>query len=487
MKPTYVKMEDAMSRRDFIKIGAAATAGLRMFGIKEAAADAPFEDQPNLLIIHTDQQSCWTISRYGGTLVDTPNIDRIGKEGATFNNFFTNSAVCTPSRGCFITGRYPHAHGAYRNNIELNRDEVTLALALQRNGYETGYAGKWHLDGEPKPGWMVPSRSMGFEDCRYMFNRGHWKKITEDSNGIAKESQYKVIGDEKTYTTDWLADKTIDFIKRSRKKPFFFMVSIPDPHTPFTVRSPYDTMFKTEDMPIPSTFSQKNLPRWAKAIRRNGPYALKKPKREEVLRRNKAGYCGEVKCIDDNVGRILNCLDEQGILDNTIVVFTTDHGEYMGEHGMQAKNHLYETAYRIPLLVRWSKKIAKETVIDNIASTVDFKPTMLRLMGFEPTGTEQGYDASALLQGKKTNWQDISFIHHSSLKQAGIFTPQYELAYVKDNDHILFDRVNDPDQVNNLFNDPKYKEIIEELAEQIVKHHIEVESPAASWLKELSR
>ena len=111
-------------------------------------------DRPNLLVIHTDQQNCWTLSAYGGTLVDTPNIGRLGQEGAIFRSFFTNSAVCTPSRGCLVTGRYPHAHGAYTNNIPLNRDEVTFAQVLLRDGYDTGYAGKWHLDGDRRPGWV---------------------------------------------------------------------------------------------------------------------------------------------------------------------------------------------------------------------------------------------------------------------------------------------------------------------------------------------
>jgi len=478
-------MESALSRRDFIKTGVATVAGLSALGSGARPAESSSERPPNLLIIHTDQQSSWTLGIYGGTLIDTPKLDAIGREGAVFNNFFTNSAVCTPSRGCFLTGRYPHAHGAYKNNIELNRDEMTIARVLQQNGYETGYAGKWHLDGTPKPGWMEPSRSMGFEDCRYMFNRGHWKKIVEDASGEAKQSPYKVIGDEKSYTTDWLASKTIDFIKRPREKPFFFMVSIPDPHTPYTVRPPYDTMLDPADMPIPSTFSEKNPPKWAAAARRGGRYAMKKPRRKEILRRNMAGYCGEVKCIDDNVGRILDCLAEQGILNDTIVVFSTDHGDYMGEHGLLGKNQLYETAYRIPMLIRWPKRIAENTVVDNIVSTVDFQTTILSLMDIEPSGREQGHDASAILQGQKADWPDVSFIHHASMKRAGIFTRQYELAYVQGNDHILFDRTNDPEQVNNLFSDTKYKNVIDELTEQIIAHSTEVDSPALPWLKEL--
>jgi len=441
---------------------------------------------PNLLIIHTDQQSSWTLGAYGGTLVSTPHIDSLASEGAIFRNFFTNSAVCTPSRGCLLTGRYPHAHGAYVNNIELNRDEVTLAHLLQKAGYETGYAGKWHLDGEAKPGWVKPQRSMGFADCRFMFNRGHWKKIVEQPEGDPEVFPLKEIGDKKTYSTDWLTDKTIDFLRKPRTRPFFFMVGIPDPHTPFTVRPPYDRMFKPEDMPIPSTFDQKDVPKWVVKVRRYTRQQGKTlAKRKAWLRKAKAQYCGEVKCIDDNVGRILACLRDTGQLDHTIVVFTTDHGEYMGEHGLLYKNQLYETAYRIPLLIRWPKRISRGTVINNIVSTVDFQPTILGLMGLAKSGREQGRDASGLLLGKKMEWKEEAFIHHSSLNRAGIFTERYELAYVKDGEHILFDRVNDPQQIKNLFYDPKYKKVVNELTRRVIQHNQAVKAPALKWLRDI--
>ena len=476
----------AIGRRQFLQ---AAAGGAAAAALGSAAMAGPESNsRPNLLIIHTDQQSSWTLGVYGGELVGTPRIDSIGREGAVLKEFFTNSAVCTPSRGCLITGRYPHCHGAYRNNIELSRDEVTLAEVLRRHGYDTGYAGKWHLDGPPKPGWMSPERSMGFADCRYMFNRGHWKKIVEGPDGAPKVQPYNVIGDQKTFTTDWLADKTIEFIGRKRSRPFFWMVSIPDPHGPFTVRPPYDTMYKPEDMPVPSTINQAGLP-WGNA----GPQRGRTRKgtqnaagREARCRQAKAKYCGLVKCIEENVGRILDCLAGQGILDETIVVFTTDHGEYMGEHGLYGKNQLYETAYHVPFLVRWPKKIAPGTKLDNVISTVDVQPTLLGLMGIEPGGREQGRDASPLWRGEKTDWADQSWLHHSSLTRAGIFTPEYELALVQGGGHALFDRVNDPDQLRNLYDDPARKKVVKDLTARVISHHRRVESPALEWLGPLA-
>jgi len=443
--------------------------------------------RPNLLIIHTDQQSWWTIGAYGGKVLETPNIDSLARDGALCTNFFTNSALCTPSRGCFLTGRYPHCHGAYRNNLPLNRDEITLAHVLRDAGYETGYAGKWHLDGTPRPGWVHPERSMGFDDCRFMFNRGHWKKIEEmPMRGVQPVVfPYDAIGEEGTYTTDWLTGKTVDFLRRDRTQPFFFMLSIPDPHGPEWVRAPYDTQFRPEDMPVPATFTEEGLPDWAEQARQKGPFPLYDPEREAKLRRRMALYCGEVALIDDCVGRLLDCLDELGILDETIVVFTSDHGEYMGEHGLQAKNHLYETAYRIPLLIRWPERIEPGTVLKSIVSTVDFQPTMLRLMAVEPCGREQGHDASPLLAGGSCEWTDEAFIHHSSLERAGIFTPHYELAYVKDRDPILFDRVNDPHQVSNLYGLPEYEGAVDALTQRVMSHHERVASPARHWLTDI--
>ncbi len=473
-----------MNRRQFLKTGAAAAAGALVApGVLGAPGARDPGSLPNVLVIYTDQQSCWTLSSYGADLIETPHIDSLARDGALFGNFFTNSAVCTPSRGCFQTGRYPHAHGAYKNNIPLGRDEVTFAQVLRERGYDTGYAGKWHLDGTRKPGWVKETRSMGYDDCRFMFNRGHYKKVEEQEAGDPQFSPYKVIGDAETYTTDWLARKTIEFIERPRENPFCYMVSIPDPHTPFTVRPPYDTMFQPAKMTIPATLGQKDLPLWVKKARESGK---QKPPSKKKLRSMKARYLGEVKLIDDSVGRILDCLEKKGILDDTIVIFTTDHGEYMGEHGLMAKNNLYEPAYRLPLLVRWPGKIKARTRVDRVVSTVDFQATLLGLIGVDPCGRHQGNDASPFLCGKETAWDDVAQIHHSSLERAGIFTPEFELAYVKESEAILFDRQKDPDQVQNLFAKKKYKKIVDDLFERIVAHHEETESPAAAWLKEMA-
>ena len=498
------------NRRQFLKSAALGAAGLASCSSGPESKEQPSgsNSQPNVLLIYTDEHSNWTLGAYGGKVAATPHLDSIGREGAIFNNFFVNSAVCTPSRGCLITGRYPHSHGAHTNNLELGRGQVTLAHLLRRQGYETGMAGKWHLDGEPRPGWITAERSMGFDDCQWMYNRGHWKRVIEkpegwpDNRSVSRAGQQVYVAEEPDgrpdmdysiraegeFFTDWLTGKALEFIKRPRDKPFFYYLSIPDPHGPDSVRAPYDTMFKPEDMPVPPTLYQEDLPDWAAATRdrtakAEGASSWRDPGREQLLRKRLAQYYGMVKCIDDNVGRILDTLREQNLLDNTLIVFTSDHGDYMGEHGLYNKNQLYETAHNVSMLMRWPRGIPGGTVVEECVSTVDVQPMILGLLGLEGSGREQGRDASPLLRGDGAHWDDEAFLHHSSLERAGIFTPEWEFALVKGGDSILFDRKNDPHQMRNLHGDPRHRSVVDELRQRVVSHHREVESPALKWLQ----
>ncbi len=229
-------------------------------------------------------------------------------------------------------------------------------------------------------------------------------------------------------------------------------------------------MYRPEDMTVPNTFKESSPKKGRKIT-------------AEQMRKYKAHYCGLVKCIDDNVGRILDALKDKHILDDTIIVFTTDHGEYMGEHGLYGKNQWYRTAYQVPFLVRWPKKIRPGTVINHFFTNVDVQQTLLGIMGIESCGREQGRDASGLLRGKKIEWANEAMIHHSSLESAGIFTPEYELVLKAKGNHMLFDRLNDPEQTKNLYNNPEYAKVMNGLAKRVIRHNIEVDSPAVSWLK----
>jgi len=471
-------------RRQFLQSSLGAAAGLAAAPLFTNDAGAP-PTHPNVLIVQTDQQSAWTLGAYGGTLVKTPHVDSLAASGVTFDHYLTNSGVCTPSRGCLMSGLYPHVNGSIKNNLPMKADAATFATVMRDAGYRTGYAGKWHLNGTPKPGWMSKERSFGFDDCRYMYNRGHWKTIVDREGDNPRTPPYGQIGDATTYTTDWLAQKSIDFLQMGKEdaRPFLWMVAIPDPHPPLTVRAPYAGRHQPGDMTVPVSLFERNRPAWAKG----GPVAKAGRNRdkkgvEQWLRVRKAKYCDMIPCIDDAVGRILAALEKTGRARDTIVVFTTDHGEYMGEHGLMNKNRIYDTAYRIPLVMRWPAGLAAGARMKHLVASIDVMPTLLGLCGLKVPTAVQGRDASALLKHGQAVWVDEVQQHHSSLRRGGIFTDRWQLCLVEEGDHVLFDRVEDPDQLRNLYADDGKKQVVRELTERIVDHHAAVASPATEWL-----
>ena len=279
------------------------------------ASPASRADEPrNVLIIQIDEHNFRTLGCYRQTLsqeqafvwgkeafVETPAIDSIARRGVICTSFYATSPVCTPSRAAFFTGLYPHQTGSHTNNEPMDSDIVTFAEVLRRDGYATGYAGKWHLDGPGKPQW-APRRQFGFSDNRFMFNRGHWKnfQLTDagprvGSRGKNDAPSYDVgDADDQTFATDWLADRAMDFIREHADEPFCYHLSLPDPHGPNTVRPPYDTMFADMVIRPPMSFSMANEnPAWAAVGGKNSAARF-----NPALM---ALYFGMVRCIYDNV------------------------------------------------------------------------------------------------------------------------------------------------------------------------------------------
>ena len=354
------------------------------------------------------------------------------------------------------------------NNVRLADDIITFAEILRRKGYATGYAGKWHLDGGGKPQW-APKRKFGFEDNRYMFNRGHWKKFEETAEGPRVAARkggkptYSVDGaDEKSFATDFLADRTIDFINAHRDEPFCYYLSLPDPHGPDTVRPPYDTMYADQVYTRPRTYDVAGVkkPKWASPA--GGGYKMNK-------------YYGMVRCIDDNVGRILATLKEAGVLDRTIVVFTSDHGDLRGEHHRHNKGVPYEGSARIPFLLRAPGHVPAGTVIDEALTCVDFLPTVLALMGVETAGKEEGRDASPFFRTGKApeGWKDIAFMRSAGKGDQGwvaVMTDRYKLVFGPGDMPWLFDLEKDPDEMKNFLLEPELRETVRELSKALVEY-----------------
>jgi arylsulfatase A-like enzyme len=451
--------------------------------------------RPNLLVIITDEHNFRTLGCYRelmsedqafvwgkGVKVETPNIDSIAKSGAICDRFYATSPVCTPSRAAFMTGFYPQNTGAIQNNLPLNDEMVTFAEVLRREGYATGYIGKWHLDGPGKPEF-TPKRKFGFEDNHYMYNRGHYKKMFEDKEGLRAESvkgsfNKKVNGaTPENFTTDFLTDRAIDFIRANKNTPFCCVLSIPDPHGPNAVRAPYNTMFL--DLP----FQQ---PKSALSDGENLPsYAATQP--ERFNKTSMALYFGMVKCIDDNVGRMIAALRETGVLENTFIVFTSDHGDLCGEHGRENKSLPMEASARISFVLKAPGVVKPGTVIHEPLANVDFKPTILSLMGIANPVKDEGRDASRLFTGnaKSADRRDVTFVRIGGGKQhaepdedsenvrsgwMGAFTSRYKFIVAPGEIPCLFDLEKDPNELTNFVRDTSKRQVIKRLGAELLNY-----------------
>lgn len=476
-----------MQRRNFLKTTAAT-------GSLAAVDGARAQDgkTPNLLIVHCDEHNFRTLGCYRDTLVpdqaymwgteslvETPHIDSLARDGVLCTKTYAATPVCSPSRSSFLSGQYPQHTPVTNNNVPLDDSVITFAEILGKAGYATGYAGKWHLDGDGKPQW-APKRKFGFADNRYMFNRGHWKQFEDTPDGPAVKAKdkkgqpsYSVEGaDEESFATDFLTQRCINFMEEHKATPFCYMLSIPDPHGPDTVRAPYDNMFSDAEVRKPRTFDKDKTkaPSWAMPAPRCN-YKM-------------AQYRGMVKCIDDCVGKLIAWLRSNDLYDNTIVVFTADHGDMRGEHHRQNKGIPLEASAKIPFVVRYPKQIPGGTRVDHVINTVDFLPTMLAMMGVETAGKEEGRDVSKLLATGKApkDWKDVTFFRSTGAPGSdkgwvGAVTPRYKLLLSDKDEPWLLDLEQDPDELTNYIGSPDHQEVVKALAQELATYGETHEDP----------
>lgn len=472
-----------------LPITAALAALLWCWHPSSMAADTPGgerPERPNLLVIMTDEHNFRTLGCYrrllppdqaymwGKAVVETPHLDWLAERGALCTSFYAVTPVCSPSRAAFVSGLYPHHTDVVSNNIPLRDGIVTFAEILRRQGYVTGYAGKWHLDGPGKPQW-APARKFGFSDNRFMFNRGHWKKLVLTPRGPRVGARrngkptYALDGaDEKTYTTDFLTDRAIEFLRAHAHEPFCYMLSIPDPHGPDTVRPPYDTMFAgmTFRPPRSAIAPVKELPSWGKRESKNF---------------HQSRYYGMVKCIDDNVGRILAVLRELKLLERTIVVFTSDHGDLRGEHGRQNKGVPYEASARVPFLLYDAHQVRPGTVVHEALTSVDFLPTVCDLMGVSVPHPVHGRNAATLFRTGRApaDWIDVAFLRSTETQPGWLaaVTDRYKLVFSANDPPWLFDLQTDPDELINHRDRPEYRPVLRRLARHLLDYAQRFDDP----------
>jgi arylsulfatase A-like enzyme len=487
-----------MKRRNFMELTGASLA-LSAFG---ASAVSKVRKPYNVLIIHTDEHNFRTLGCYrralpekealmwGSPAVETPHIDSIADRGLTADAFYCASPICGPSRATFISGLYPMQTGVIENDVRIHQDIETFAAALQRAGYATGYVGKWHLDGlqdeiirhmaekSGKPaknmyaapeyynGWVPPERGMGFADNRFMFDCWHGKKITSNPGGGNPEMFHPLeIGDEKTFMTDWLADRTNEFIEQHKDEPFCCMVSIPDPHGPDYVREPYLSMYRDSPFEVPYTGRKDpaTAPAWAR---------MTDPKPQD----KDDAYFGMVKCIDDNVGKMLKKIDELGLTDRTMVLFTSDHGDMRGEHGRQNKGIPYEASARIPFVIAAPGLIPAGVRTDGALNTVDFKPTLLSLLGISAQKPSAGRDASAVFRGEPVSrdWNKLIFSRSPAVREGSgwlmVTDGRYKLIASPLEPLWLIDLKKDPAELVNRAGDPELEPLRTRMAKALLEY-----------------
>jgi arylsulfatase A-like enzyme len=338
-----------------------------------SAAGALAAPRPNLLFLVADQWRGQALPSAGDLNLIAPNLSRLAREGVDFQRAYTSYPVCCPSRAAMLTGRFPHAAGVPRNHMRLPLSETTMSGELQRAGYRTGYIGKWHLDGNENPGFVPPSRRRGFDYwAAYNVAHRHYGSVYfRDTPDPVRAAGFE---------PDDLTRLAIEFI-RDGKQPFFLYVSWVAPHPPLTPPARH-AIYDPERIRL-----RPNVPA--------GHHAQ--------TRKNAAAYYGLCSAVDENLGRLLAELDRRKLSEDTIVVFTSDHGYMLGSHGLDTIDEPYEEACRTPLLIRYPRRIKARTERSAVISNVDYAPTLLSLCGLQPTPGMQGTDLSGWLTGRRGN------------------------------------------------------------------------------------
>jgi len=454
--------------------------------------NSTIEHKPNIVIIYPDQMRPDTIGYRGNSHVRTPNIDRLAKHGTSFQNAFVHYPLCSPFRASFLTGRYAHETGVLTNHTSIDTTLPSLASVLSDIGYRTGYVGKWHLDGGDKPGFIPPGpRRMGFQSF-VGFNRGHayLKSIYfKDS-----EQPYHYPGFEPDYQTRHI----IEFIETSitdfPDQPFLAYVSYGPPHFPMNMPEDVAIHYTPQNVPLPRGVPNPSKQMWRqklslyqecggeeRALQQSQAVTDKQlilgAESETEIRNYIAGYYSLIENIDDNVGKILDFLDEKNLSENTIVVFMSDHGDMLGQHGYYCgvKRNPYREAAQVPLIIRYPRYVeAGQTIEGLIDLAVDGMPTLLELCDVPIPASVHGKSAAPILYGQSKIHRDKVF--YQSIRQpngpTGGYFPFTERGvrtqkwlYVRTESHpkILIDLENDPYEEMNLIEDGKYSTIMTEL------------------------
>jgi arylsulfatase A-like enzyme len=467
------------------------------------------EDRPNIVFIMTDDHAAHAIGAYGSQVNETPHLDRLAREGALLTSVFATNSICTPSRATILTGQYSHLNGVTMFN-RFDSARTTVATLLQRGGYHTGMIGKWHLGSDP----------VGFDRWQILPGQGAYF----DPVFYTAQGETTFTG---RYATDVITDLALDFVReRPRDKPFFLMMHHKAPHRPWEPTAAEAARFAARRIPEPVTFwdsyatrtdaLHENQQRVAADLTNNDlkiapppglagqaleDWRAQKPDTVTVDRAGTAvtltgealvrwkyqrymrDYLATVQSVDDSVGRVLAFLDEQGLARNTLVIYTSDQGFFLGDHGLFDKRFMYDESIRMPFLVRWPRVIPAGTRSDAIGLNVDFAPTFLDAAGLSPSPDMQGRSLLPVLRGKTpSDWRTSMYYryyhdpgHHNTRAHYGVRTGTHKLIHFwKKDQWELFDLVKDPHELHNLYGEAGLEAITASLKAELQRLKREV-------------
>lgn len=487
--------------------------------------------KPNIIFIISDDHAYQAISAYGSKLIQTPNIDRLAKEGMLFTNACVANSICAPSRATILTGKHSHINGKIDNRRPFDTTQVTFPTIFQNNGYKTAMFGKLHFGNNPK----------GVDEFMILPGQGNY--INPDF--ISTNGEKVRMGG---YVTDIITDLTLDWLKKESNvsEPFMMMYMHKAPHRPWWPRADkfkeyskktfpepaslfddyqnrgtaartaemnllqhmmynHDSKIRPEtiaqmgDLVAPSVQEYKNgyygpydraTPEQKAAYEptldsinnffvENWPKMTEKEKMKWKYQRYVQDYLATISSVDDNVGRLLDYLEESGLAENTIVIYTSDQGFYLGEHGWFDKRFIYDESFKTPLLVKWPGVVEPGTVENEMVQNLDFAQTLLDAAQITPPADMQGESLLPLLKGEKEKWdRNAVYYHyyeypavHMVKRHYGIVTKEYKLAhfYYDVDEWELYDRLKDPNEMQNVYADPKYAAVVTELKAELVE------------------
>ncbi|MEM9586056.1 MAG: sulfatase-like hydrolase/transferase [Planctomycetota bacterium] len=479
--------------------------------------------RPNILFIFSDDHATQAIGAYGSTINQTPNLDRIASEGMLFTNSFCANSICGPSRACILTGKHSHLNGFLRNGDRFNSSQMTFPKLLQDVGYQTAIIGKWHLGTDP----------VGFNHWEVLPGQGaYYNPDFLQMSGGKKRFQ--------GYCTDLITEKALTWLKEDRKddQPFMLMCQHKAPHRNWSPPPRYYSLYKDQDIPEPSTLfddysgrsellkenemsiashmhwshdmklhGENQFPQYFAGRNKNGEYnrmspeqkeawdAAYEPENQAMIKAVAAGEMTEkeiirwkyqryikdylrcIQAVDDGVGALLEYLDESGLAENTIVIYSSDQGFYLGEHGWYDKRWMFEESLQMPFIIRWPGQVASKVQSKALIQNIDYAPTFLDIAGAPIPDEIQGRSMVPMLRdgGKaSSSWRDAIYYAyyendavHNVPVHDGVRNDRYKLMYFpRTRQWQLFDLESDPEEMTSVHDKPEYAAILRGLQQR---------------------